>query len=164
MSTMTAAQVMTRDVPTVAESATVRELLACMRDQLLSGVPIVDAGGRAVGLVSQNDLARALALASSEAGTLGRHKTAVFRVDQALNLAAATPSPALDELLARPVKELMTPVVWSCTPDTPLDDICDMMVQRRIHRVVVCDQARHVVGIVSALEVVRRFRDDLRAR
>jgi CBS domain-containing protein len=162
MSSTTAADLMTRDVQTVAETATVRDLLAKMRDQLQSGVPIVDAAGRAVGLVSQNDLARALATASGEALLPGRHKTAVFIVDQVL-AAGMGGSPGLEQLLGRPVKDLMTPVVWSCTPETPLAEICDMMAQRRIHRVVVCDGARNVLGIVSALDVIRRYRDDLRS-
>jgi CBS domain-containing protein len=158
---ITAAQIMSREVHTIVETASIRELLATMREQLVSGVPIVDGAGRAVGLVSQNDLARALAMYSAET-TPGRHKTAIFMVDQALD-AGAVHTPGLDKLLARPVRDLMTPVVWSCTPETSLDEICDVMVQRRIHRVVVCDAGRQVVGIVSALDVVERYRDALRA-
>jgi CBS domain-containing protein len=159
----TAAQLMTHDVHTVAETATVRDLLKKTHGQLQSGVPIVDAAGRAVGLISQNDLSRALATAAGEVVLPGRHKTAVFVVDEILAAAGMASPPGLDQLLGRPVKDLMTPVVWSVGPDATLAEICDLLVERRIHRVVVCDEARRVLGIVSALDVVGHLRDELRA-
>jgi CBS domain-containing protein len=167
MSNVTAADVMTRDVATLRETQTIGDLLKQLRVQLSSGVPVVDAGGRAVGLISQNDVARALALAAGageddkSAGT-GERTTAGALVDEALT---ATPgkAPGLAHLLPRPVKDIMTPVVWSCRPTADLADVCDMMVQRRIHRVVVCDESRRVLGMVSALDVVRLFKARLSA-
>jgi CBS domain-containing protein len=159
MSAPTAADVMTREIHCLRATATVRELLEQMRAQLVSGVPIVDDAGRAVGLVSQNDVARALALADASGGE--PRAAAGALVDQALAAGPAR-APGIDQLLARPARDVMTPVVWSCRPEAPLDEVGDIMVQRRIHRVLVCDAGRKVLGIVSALDLVRRYRDDLR--
>lgn len=160
----TAADVMTREVATLRENQPIRELLERMREQLTSGLPVVDGQGRAIGLVSQNDVARALALAAGADHTAGgeARPTPGALVDEAL---AAKPAdaPGLMRLLDRPVRDIMTPVVWSCRPETPLAEVCDIMVQRRIHRVVVCAADKRVVGIVSALDVVKLLRARLLA-
>lgn len=41
-------------------------------------------------------------------------------------------------------------------PDTPVGDVARLMLQRKIHHVVVMDRD-HVVGVVSSLDFVRRF-------
>ncbi len=164
MKPATAAEVMTRDVECLRETATVRELLEHMQRQTVTGVPIVDATGRAVGLVSQNDVARALALSGSDGGKRTEpRQTAVHLVDEALAGGHAH-APGVEQLLARPAKDVMTPVVWSCRPEATLDEVCDIMVQRRIHRVLVVDAARKLLGVISALDLVHRYRDELRGK
>lgn len=41
-------------------------------------------------------------------------------------------------------------------PDTPVGDVARMMLQRKIHHVVVMDRD-HIVGVVSSLDFVRQF-------
>lgn len=57
--TATVADAMTTDPRTVAMDAPVTEALALMEDQQLRRVPVVDAGGKLVGIVSLGDLAAA---------------------------------------------------------------------------------------------------------
>lgn len=55
---MNAADVMHRGVLTVRESLTVRELSEFLLQNGISGAPVVDAGGRLMGVVSQTDIVR----------------------------------------------------------------------------------------------------------
>ena len=48
--------VMTRDVVTVRETAPYKEIVVVMRRWRVSAVPVLDAGGHLVGLVSEADL------------------------------------------------------------------------------------------------------------
>ncbi len=67
---MNAAEVMTRNVVTVARSAPIREAIRLMLDNKVSGLPVVDAGGkvdrhpdRRRSVAAQRDRHRAAALA-----------------------------------------------------------------------------------------------------
>ena len=50
------ADIMERDVVTIAPDATVHELVLLLRDKDLGGVPVVDGDGRLVGIVTEGDL------------------------------------------------------------------------------------------------------------
>ena len=61
---MRAHQIMTRSVTTVAPDATILEAANIMLRQHVSGLPVVDAAGKLVGIVSEGDFIR-----RSEIGT-----------------------------------------------------------------------------------------------
>src|ERR1700741_60039 len=61
---MRAHQVMTRPVYTILPDATIREAANLMLQRHVSGLPVVDAAGRLVGIVSEGDFIR-----RSEIGT-----------------------------------------------------------------------------------------------
>lgn len=149
-----AKDVMTKPVTTVTSDLSIAKLIELIRTTRYSGYPVVDAAGKAVGLISQNDVLRSLAFATGpESGASfqeGKRKASVRLLE-----AAAQPSAPVQELLARPVWDLMTPKVEACRPDTPLSEVCKRMDDLRIHRVVVCDGEGKVAGLVAALDVVR---------
>ena len=53
---LTVADIMDTDTPTVLPESTVEEVLRVMRDNELSGVPVVNSGGRCVGIITEADL------------------------------------------------------------------------------------------------------------
>ena len=53
---LTVADIMDIDTPSVMPEDTVETVLAVMRDHELSGVPVVKAGGRCVGIITEADL------------------------------------------------------------------------------------------------------------
>ena len=59
------------------------------------------------------------------------------------------------------VGDVMTPVVFQIGADAPVDEAADTMARGRIHRIVVTEGGA-VVGIVTALDLVRVLRDVLR--
>ncbi|MFI9386886.1 CBS domain-containing protein [Kutzneria sp. NPDC052558] len=65
------------------------------------------------------------------------------------------------ELLDRPVSEIMTTVVATCTPDDTVESLSVVMTERRIRHVPVLDNGR-LAGIVSIGDVVKRQIDKLR--
>ena len=58
------------------------------------------------------------------------------------------------ELLAAPVSEIMTKLVFSCGPQDTVDSLTVQMTERRIRHVPVLDDGR-LVGIVSIGDVVK---------
>ena len=163
MADIAARDVMTKDVTTVTEDLSVEGRLQQIRETRYSGLPVVDANGKAIGLISQNDVLRRLAylLGSGDLPAdfqSGKRKAGVQLVEAA---GKADRAVAVAQFLTRPVKEFMTPSLESCSPDTPAADLCKTMVEKRIHRVVVLDGEGKVAGLVSTTDLVRRFGEEL---
>ncbi|MGA8664636.1 MAG: CBS domain-containing protein [Thermoplasmata archaeon] len=55
------------------------------------------------------------------------------------------------------VREIATPIVRSCTPETPAEDVVELMVKEGIRRIVVLSGAK-VVGIITSRDVLVMFR------
>lgn len=156
----TAREVMTREVVTIDAAASIADFVERIRETSFSGLPVLE-DGRAVGLVSQNDVLRALAAACSP-GEPEERRDRLQRRASAFLLEVAEAhrrSVEVTALLARPVRSLVARALVSCAPETPLSAVCSAMLTERVHRVVVVDDAGAVVGIISALDLVGVLRD-----
>lgn len=66
------------------------------------------------------------------------------------------------DLLRRPVSDIMTGLVVTCSPDAPVDDLSALMTNNRVRHVPVLDGGR-LAGIVSIGDVVKSRMDQLQA-
>lgn len=64
------------------------------------------------------------------------------------------------ELLRRPVAEIMSPVVVTCGPQDPVDDLAALMTNNRVRHVPVLEGGR-LAGIVSIGDVVKIRMEEL---
>ena len=53
------------------------------------------------------------------------------------------------------VRELMTSDPLCCTPDTDVRDLEQMMADRQVRRILIVDESRAIVGIVSQADLAR---------
>lgn len=142
---MTAADVMTRDVVTVAPDATLRMAARLMTKHGISALPVVK-GGVAVGVVSETDLIQPSA-APARRGEWWLHQLA-DEVEIAPEFTAALRD------AGRSVGQVMQgDLVW--VPETAkLSDVARMMAEEGVRRVLVLRDGA-VAGIVSRRDVVR---------
>ncbi|HTP53425.1 MAG TPA: CBS domain-containing protein [Thermoplasmata archaeon] len=56
-----------------------------------------------------------------------------------------------------PLKQIASPVVRSCAPDTPMDEVATQMADLGIRRMVV-RSGDQVVGVISSRHLIARFR------
>ena len=56
--------------------------------------------------------------------------------------------------------EMMTPVVFSVTPHTPAAKVVEDMLALKVHRLFVVDPDGVLVGVISALDVLRHLRPE----
>ena len=56
-----------------------------------------------------------------------------------------------------PVHSVMTPVVFSVRPDTPAAEVIETMVSLGVRRVFVVDEDNVLIGVVSAIDVLREL-------
>lgn len=142
---MKAADVMTTGAATVRPDAPVTEAARIMLEHRISGLPVVDSGGKLVGIITERDFLR------RRNGTRNR-LTDVFGE-------GASAKAALAELRSRRVEELMTKDPLTIGVDTPADEIAKIMERENIKRLPVIAEGA-IVGIVSRanllLAIVRR--------
>jgi CBS domain-containing protein len=141
---MRAMDVMTSEVITVDEDASVQSAAKLMANHGISAVPVVDKDNRVIGMVSEGDL-----LHRAETGTERRRSWW-------LEIMASTNQLAGEYLKSHSgrVKDVMTRDVISVTDTTPVADIAVLLETNRIKRVPILRDGK-LVGIVSRANLVR---------
>jgi len=135
---MKAADVMTARVISVTPNASVLECVRLMLQHRSSGLPVINAAGTLVGIVTEGDFLRRV-----EAGTERKRPRWLEFI--------AGPGRLADEYVhshGRKVAEVMTPDPITIREDTPVEQIVRLMEERRIKRLPVM-RAEKVVGVVS---------------
>jgi len=140
---VTAAEIMTTDVVTVKPDTPVAEVAAAMGRQGVSGVPVVDAGQKVVGVISEKDFL-------SRMGVQGA-KNFMSLVAGCLETKGCVALP-IKAALAR---DLMSAPAVTVTPNTPVKDIATLLTQSGINRVAVTDPEGRLLGLVSRGDIVK---------
>lgn len=156
-----AASIMSSPVETIPVTTTVADFLRVVSQRKFSGFPVTDEHGTTVGIISHNDVLRALTALTANA-ELGSVLDGVKRRVGSL-LSGQTQTVAVGDLLKRPVSDLMTKHVHTAQPAARVDELCEIMLHERIKRVVITNGAGAAVGLVSATDLVRFLRDQLTA-
>ena len=141
---MNASDVMTREILSVGPDTTVVEAVRTMLDNRISGLPVIDAAGRLVGILTEGDLLR-----RGEMGT-ERQRSRWLEI-------LMGPGRLAGEYVrthGRKIGEVMTRDVVSVTLDTPLKEVVELMERHRIKRVPVLD-GEVLVGILSRADLLR---------
>jgi CBS domain-containing protein len=141
---MRAHQIMTRSVLTVTPETTMLEAANKMLQQHVSGLPVVDAAGKVVGIVSEGDFLR-----RSEIGT-GRKRGRWLK----FILGAGTEAIDFVHEHGRKVSEVMTREPVTIAEDTPLEEIVRVMEKHHVKRLPVM-RGETLVGIVSRANLLQ---------
>lgn len=138
---ITASDVMTKKLVTVAPETPVEEIGKLLIARHISGVPVVDASGRVVGVISESDV--------------------IFR--EIVRMPAF--SEQLGELVLPDAKkggrrgntasEIMTTPAVTAAENTPLQDLNRIMTEKGVKRLVIVDGEDRAAGIVSRADILR---------
>ncbi len=142
--------IMTRDPICVTADMTARELARVLEANEISGVPVVDTLDRLIGVVSKTDLLRRCV-----EGPIGSRPGTMFE-SLARGLADDVD---LDPGRLGSVAEFMSPYPIVASPDEPIKAVARQMAEERVHRVIVVDDQRLVLGIVTSLDFLKAFPD-----
>jgi CBS domain-containing protein len=141
---MKAADVMVRDVISVTPDHSVQDVAHLLLSNRISGVPVLDATGKLVGIVSEGDLMR-----RAEAGTA--HERSWW-----LRLLMGREGLANEYVRehSRKVSDIMTRNVVTARPATPLPELAGLLERNRIKRVPIVENGK-VIGIVSRANLLQ---------
>ncbi len=154
----TAADLMRSNPVSLRADASIREALILFTEKGFTAAPVIDESGRPVGVLSQSDIIThdrekvdyATSIPDyfheSDLQTGVGEKLRGFQVE------------VVDRTL---VRDLMTPAVFSVTLATPCSEVIAKMLALKIHRLFVVDADNTLVGVISALDVLRHLRPAL---
>jgi len=149
----TAFDLMSSSPVSLHENATLREALTFFVDRNLSGATVIDDAGRPVGVLSQSDILihdrekiESQSVPEEEYGTpLPRSWWEQFHLERAD---------------ATPVRDLMTPAVFCVRFDMSACKVVEQMRDLNVHRLFVTDGEGVLIGVVTAMDVVRRLEEE----
>lgn len=142
--------VMTANPLTVRADTLLPEAIQLLSEHRISGLPVVDEAGQAVGELSETDL-----MWQASGATLPAY---VMLLDSVVYL--TTPGRYNHELhkaLGQTVGDVMRRKVTTLSSDAPLRKAAQLMHDEQIRRVVVIDDQNAVVGIVTRGDIVREL-------
>lgn len=143
---ITAAGIMTKDVVTVNPDTPVADVAAAMGRRGISGLPVVDAGYKVVGMISEKDFLSHM--------VVGDSKNFMTLVAGCLKTKGCMALP-VKKALAR---DLMSSPAVTVLPETPVRTIAATFTARSINRVAVTDPEGHLLGLVSRGDIVKATR------
>ena len=139
-----AADIMTREVIHVAPGTTVGAVARLLVAHRISAVPVLDAAGAPLGMVSEGDL-----LGRAADDRLAGHEWWLALLTEPGAAATSVPATAA----ARKVEDVMHAPVLTVAADAPLAEVAEMLRAHAIKRLPVMQEGR-VVGIVSRADLM----------
>jgi CBS domain-containing protein len=151
----TAAELMVPNPISLRADANIREALVLLTDKGFSAAPVIDEAGRPVGVLSRGDL---LVHDREKADYLA--PGAAYFYEQDLHSRKGEPIEGfqVENVDQTRVRDLMTPAIFSVGPDTPASKVIRDMLALHVHRLFVVDDDGVLIGVVTAMDVLRHLR------
>jgi predicted transcriptional regulator len=144
--------IMTTTVIRVQPETPVSEIARLMSQHDISGLPVVNAANHVVGVVTELDMI--------VRNTHFKLPNFIFIFDNMIPL--ETPShyrERLEKILGTTAAEIMSEPAVTITPGDSIEDLAELMVERRMNPIPVVEEGR-LVGIVSRSDIVRLMAED----
>jgi CBS domain-containing protein len=138
---------MTTDVITVPPETSILDLSNILENRRIGGVPVVDKGGRLVGVITQSDLlarARKLEL-----------PPAINILD--FHIYIQIPSHMIqrvEKMLGTTVGDCMTSNPVTVAPETSASEVATIMAKQKMHTIPVVEGDK-LLGVIGKLDMVR---------
>jgi CBS domain-containing protein len=132
-------------------TATVREAIELLTDRGFSAAPVIDAAGRPIGVVSRTDILiheREHVRQAPMADVTEWAVCPLVRGREGFSIEIADPTM---------VEEIMTPIIFTVTLETPARDVVKQMLGLKVHHLFVVDDEEVLVGVISTLDILRNL-------
>jgi CBS domain-containing protein len=142
--------VMSTQVVAVRPDVSLEALADLLLDRVIGGAPVVDSGGRPLGMVSRTDLLdeRFIASGTREALSTGERRPSADPTE-------SDPSVHVQAVPCDTVADAMTRGTLTVPEEAPVAKAAALMAVRGIHRVLAVSDDGKVVGILTAGDVAR---------
>ena len=152
-----ASDVMTSNPVSIREELTVHEAVVFLTERKISAAPVINEAGRPVGVVSEADILRHDREHAEHLYWIPQKE-----VDRELTLQTGEHLDGRSFEVEVPditlVRDIMNPVIYAVRMTTPIFEVVNQLVKRRIHRLFVVDDDESLVGVITTLDVLVRLR------
>jgi CBS-domain-containing membrane protein len=158
--TLTASDIMQRDIVTVMRCNTLRDAMSLLTENHVTGLPVMDEHSRCIGLISATDILN-FEQEHCEETDEGNSDVAQYydpetQQWESIRLSAF----ALEEFGDVRVEQVMASELIWIERNTPIQKVAAKMCEADVHRVLVLDEQSRLYGIVSAIDFVRLVAGD----
>ena len=151
-STLTAKDIMNRQVRTVQPNQSIREAAEMMLETRLRSLPVIEANGMLVGMLTRADLLQVIVTSP----LMSPHASS------ATQPLRHTRSLALESAQQQPVANYINADVTTVDEQAALDEVIDALILSSLKRVIVVNREQRVVGVISDVDVLARIEDEMR--
>ncbi|MEA2083735.1 MAG: CBS domain-containing protein [Thermodesulfobacteriota bacterium] len=153
---LTANDIMTRDIVTVLPDTKITEAAKLLLENHINGIPVVESSGKFVGIICQSDL-----VVQQKRFPLPSFFTLV---DSFITI----PSPKqiekeVQKISAITVSRAMAQKPVTVRPDTGIDTLAELMVDKGFHTIPVLDGEK-LVGIVGKEDILRTLMSEVKSK
>ena len=152
---VTAKDIMTREVITVSPETEITEAAKLLLHNLINGLPVVDKTGNLLGIICQSDL-----IAQQKQMPLPSIFTLLDGVIPLIP--QKNVEREIKKIVAVTVEEAMTPHPTTINQESSIEEIAQLMVDKKLHTLPVVEQNK-LVGIVGKEDVLRTLLPDMTA-
>jgi CBS-domain-containing membrane protein len=138
----TAEDLMSPNPVSIRANASIREALALLTDKGISAAPVIDDAGRPLGVLSKTDLL------VHQREMVPHPVQSNERVPDGFQVEEVDPTP---------VRDVMTPAVFSVSPSTSAAAVVQQLQGLKVHRLFVVDEAGVLIGVISTFDVLRNL-------
>jgi CBS domain-containing protein len=150
---LVAKDLMNGEVTTIPRDLRMQAAARWLAQRNVSGAPVVDEEGRCVGVLSSSDF---VSCCAANLSRCMKHRDEANRgpctfpecVGSEWQMVQAA------ESTEGMVRDHMTPDPATALPDTPIAQLARMMVDAHVHRLIIVDDQRRPIGIVSSTDIV----------
>ncbi|MFH1569058.1 MAG: CBS domain-containing protein [Gemmatimonadota bacterium] len=150
-----AGDIMNADVVVARDTMTVHQLALLLQSNQVSGVPVLDAGDRLVGVVSASDIILTDEAFGQEPLLESDYHSQVSDQDAA-ELDGLDVSDRGDAL----VRDIMSTSVITAEATAPVAHLAELMYTHHIHRIIIVDRGE-LAGIVSTMDILKAVMDGI---
>ena len=154
---MTVSSVMRHEVLAVEAGWSLEQLADFLVDKSISGAAVTAADGQLVGVVSLTDIVRQSRLHDHDTGVDDTHDVYLYELERRMSRDELRELHVQYETPAQ-VRDIMTPMIFSVSENSSVQEVADTMLKGRIHRVFVTRDSK-LIGIVTALDMLQIIRD-----
>ncbi len=146
-----AKDIMKKKVITINQNATISELSVLLKENKITGVPVVDDNNKLVGIISAADVIKRCDYVSKELAKY-EDEPEYDPYDGCVHYHRYF----TEEFFDARVKDLMSTPVYSMSPEDSLIDVCKRLSEKHIHRVILAEN-NEIKGIIATLDIVALF-------
>lgn len=139
-------EIMKKDVYTVSDEATIKEVLQVLVDSKTSGLPIVNSKQQVVGFISDGDIMKFIAKQNPRIIDMTSFITVWYDTESF--------EKKLHDLMDLSVMELATTKLVSVDTDYDIDEVAKVLGEKKIKKVPVLEDGK-LAGVISRSDILR---------